>query len=201
MSAGHVVGLGNFSIGALMQVQNKRYSYILYLIDNIAHGFHLWYPISIFKNMCRKLMANHPGIATGLTIVFWTPRSHLRQRPITPSEQDQHKGLLSPWTLWMQFIGPSVRPSVRLPVRPSVHSDPTWSDCGPGSWAHGTHRIRNDILLIVCRQNPTFQHAYKSDWRAAFANKWRYSHQTYLPGKCRSKWFHERQQKQKKRGT
>ena len=49
MSAGfagrHVVGFGDLSIDISLEVQNKRYSQILYLIDYIAYGLHLWYQI------------------------------------------------------------------------------------------------------------------------------------------------------------
>ena len=45
MSAGfagpHVVGFGDLSIDVFLEVQNKRYSQILYLIDYIAYGLHL----------------------------------------------------------------------------------------------------------------------------------------------------------------
>ena len=47
MSAGeagrHVVGLLDFFIDVFLEVQNKKYSGILYLIDYIAHGLHLGY--------------------------------------------------------------------------------------------------------------------------------------------------------------
>ena len=47
MSAGdagrHVVGFGDLSIDVFLEVQNKKYSKILYLIDYIAYGLHLWY--------------------------------------------------------------------------------------------------------------------------------------------------------------
>ena len=63
MSAGeagrHVLGL---------EVQNKRYSLILYLIDYmyIAYGLHLWHTITIFEEICGKPIALHPGLATSL---------------------------------------------------------------------------------------------------------------------------------------
>ena len=41
----HVVGFGDFSIAVFLWVQNKRYSYMLYVIDYIACGLHLWYKI------------------------------------------------------------------------------------------------------------------------------------------------------------
>ena len=53
MSAGfagrHVVGFGDLSIDVFLEVQDKRYSEILYLIDYIAYGFHLWSKIYFFK--------------------------------------------------------------------------------------------------------------------------------------------------------
>ena len=49
MSAGfagrHVVRFEDLSIDIFLEVQNKRYSQILYLIDYIAYGLHLWYKI------------------------------------------------------------------------------------------------------------------------------------------------------------
>ena len=70
MSAGfagrHVVCFGNFSIDVFLEVQNKRYSKILYLIDYIAYELHLWYKICIFKEICRKPISLHPGLATSL---------------------------------------------------------------------------------------------------------------------------------------
>ena len=38
----HVVGFLYFFIDIFLEVQNKKYSYILYLIDYIAYGLHLW---------------------------------------------------------------------------------------------------------------------------------------------------------------
>ena len=45
MSAGHVVGFWGLSIDVFLDVQNQRYSSILYLIDYIAYGLHLGYII------------------------------------------------------------------------------------------------------------------------------------------------------------
>ena len=49
MSAGetgrHVVGFLDLLIDVFLEVQNKRYSQICYLIDYIAYAFHLWYKI------------------------------------------------------------------------------------------------------------------------------------------------------------
>ena len=70
MSAGeagrHVVGFLIFFIDVFLEVQNQRYSLILYLIDYIAYGLHLWYKICIFKEICRKPISLHPGLATSL---------------------------------------------------------------------------------------------------------------------------------------
>ena len=41
----HVVGFKDLSIDVFLEVQNERYSQILYLIDYIAYGLHLWYEI------------------------------------------------------------------------------------------------------------------------------------------------------------
>ena len=56
MSAGfagqHVVGFGDLSIEVFVEVHNQKYRQILYLIDCIAYGLHLWYKISIVKEIC-----------------------------------------------------------------------------------------------------------------------------------------------------
>ena len=41
----HVVGFEELSIDVFLEVQDKRYSQILYLIDYIAHGLQFWYNI------------------------------------------------------------------------------------------------------------------------------------------------------------
>ena len=49
MSAGeagrHVVGFLDFFIDIFLEVQDKKYSQILYLIGYIAYGLHFWYNI------------------------------------------------------------------------------------------------------------------------------------------------------------
>ena len=70
MSAGeagrHVIGFGDLSIDVFLKVQNQRYSKILYLIDYIVYGLHLSHKILIFKEICRKPISRHPGLATSL---------------------------------------------------------------------------------------------------------------------------------------
>ena len=65
MSAGfagrHVGGFGDLSIDVFLEIQDKKYSQILYLIDHIANGLHLWCNIKIFKDMCRNLTKKHPA--------------------------------------------------------------------------------------------------------------------------------------------
>ena len=39
----HVMGFGDLTIGVFLEVKNKRYSKILYLIDCVAYELHLWY--------------------------------------------------------------------------------------------------------------------------------------------------------------
>jgi hypothetical protein len=41
----HVVGFLDLFIDVFLEVQNKRYSWILCLLDYIAYGLHLWYKI------------------------------------------------------------------------------------------------------------------------------------------------------------
>ena len=64
MSAG--VGFEDLSIDDFLEVQNKRYSQILYREDYIVYGFHSWYKILIFKEICRKPISQHPGLGKGL---------------------------------------------------------------------------------------------------------------------------------------
>ena len=62
MSAGfasqHVVGFGDLSIDVFLEVQDKRYSQILYLIDYIAYGLRLLYKIYSSKNYAENLFTN-----------------------------------------------------------------------------------------------------------------------------------------------
>ena len=57
MSAGeagrHAVGVIDFFIDVFLEVQDKQYSEILYLIYYVAYGLHLGYKIQIFKEMRR----------------------------------------------------------------------------------------------------------------------------------------------------
>ena len=53
-AGGHVVGLLYSFIDVLLEVHNKKDSSILYLIDYIAYGLHLWYTILTLKEICRK---------------------------------------------------------------------------------------------------------------------------------------------------
>ena len=50
----HVVSFEDLNIDIFLEVQNKRCSQILYLIDYITYGLDLWYEIQIFKEICRK---------------------------------------------------------------------------------------------------------------------------------------------------
>ena len=69
MSAGEasrrVVFFLDLFTDVFLEVQNKRYSSILYLIDDIAYGLHLWHEIYIFKEICRKHVSLHPGLLGG----------------------------------------------------------------------------------------------------------------------------------------
>ena len=38
----HVVSFEDLNIDIFLEVQNKRYSQILYLIDYVVHGFYFW---------------------------------------------------------------------------------------------------------------------------------------------------------------
>ena len=41
----HVVEFGDLNIDIFLEVQDKTYSWILYLIGYIAYGLYLWYKI------------------------------------------------------------------------------------------------------------------------------------------------------------
>ena len=73
----HVVGFLDFVIDDFLEVQNQKYSWILYLIDYIAYGLHLWYKIYLFKEICRKPITLHPGLGSSLPYVYkWhTPKN------------------------------------------------------------------------------------------------------------------------------
>ena len=68
-AGGHVVGFGDLSVGAFRKAQDTTYSYILHLIDYIAHVLHLWYTIYIFKEICRKPISQHPGLGDSLGVM------------------------------------------------------------------------------------------------------------------------------------
>ena len=62
----HVVGFEHLSIDVFLEVQNRTYSQILYLIGYIVYGFHLWYKIHFVKEICRKPILLHPGLGSSL---------------------------------------------------------------------------------------------------------------------------------------
>ena len=47
-----------------LEVQNQRYSEILYLIYYILYGLHFYYNFQIFKQCAEKIQ--HPSLATSL---------------------------------------------------------------------------------------------------------------------------------------
>ena len=70
MSAGrHVVGFEDLSIDVFLGFQNKKYSWILYLIGYIAYGLHLWYKIKMIKEICRKPISPTSCLANSLLSV------------------------------------------------------------------------------------------------------------------------------------
>ena len=75
MSAGeagrYVVSVLECVIDVFLEVQYKRYSQILYLIDYIACGLHLWYTIQIFNEIWREPISQHPGLGRSLQYVIW----------------------------------------------------------------------------------------------------------------------------------
>ena len=59
MSAGeagsHVVAFLDFFLDVFLEVQHKRYSQILYLIDHVVPGLHFWYKNYISREMEQNL--------------------------------------------------------------------------------------------------------------------------------------------------
>ena len=58
----HVVGFGDLNIDIFLEVQNKRYSQILYLIDYVAPGLHFWKNNSISMEISQN--QKNPGSLT-----------------------------------------------------------------------------------------------------------------------------------------
>ena len=50
----HVVNFGDLSLDAFVEVKNETYIQMLYLIDYIAYGLHLWYKIYVFQGNLPK---------------------------------------------------------------------------------------------------------------------------------------------------
>ena len=51
----HVVGFGDLNIDIFLEVQDKRYSQILYLIDYVVPGLHFWLENHNSKEMDQNL--------------------------------------------------------------------------------------------------------------------------------------------------
>ena len=50
-----LVSFEDLNIDIFLEVQNKRYSQMLYLIDYIVPGLHFWYKNSISREMGQNL--------------------------------------------------------------------------------------------------------------------------------------------------
>ena len=59
-------GLGDLRTYVFLDVKNKIYNQIYYLIDYVVNGLHSWYKIKSFKEMCREPISQHHGLATVL---------------------------------------------------------------------------------------------------------------------------------------
>ena len=126
MSAGfagrHLVGFGDLSVDVFLQVQNKACAWILCLIDYIVHGLHLWY-ILFFKDICRKPIAQHPGLGTSLYVVILrltmpscmvgvaevgkdSPRDRGRTAPFSVSKAVFHSAKCEILNFWPQIMFP-----------------------------------------------------------------------------------------------
>ena len=79
----HIVEFGDLNIDIFLEVQDKKYSYILYLINYIAYGLHVWYNIEIFKVICRTPISLHPGLGSSLP----NAKSSGGQRPADIADQ------------------------------------------------------------------------------------------------------------------
>ena len=101
----HVVDVGALNIDIFLEVQNKKYSEIWYLIDYIAYGFHLCNTIKVSIEICRKPSSLHPGLATSL------PHYH---------EHDRRELFYIFGVAWARFV------SLRLPL------GCTWAPLGCG---------------------------------------------------------------------
>ena len=55
-SAGqHVVGFWDLNIDIFLEVQDQKYSYILYLLDDIAPGPQFWYKLEFSPEIAQNL--------------------------------------------------------------------------------------------------------------------------------------------------
>ena len=54
----HGVCFVDLFIDVFLEIQNKKYIEILYLIDYIAYGLHLWYKTKFVKESAENLFPN-----------------------------------------------------------------------------------------------------------------------------------------------
>ena len=95
-----VVGLGELSIDVFLDVQNERCSYILYQINYIAYGFHLWYKIYIVKERGRTPTSQHTGLATSLHHACTSRQS----TSAAPFNVYVIKRSNDPWELTLEYV-------------------------------------------------------------------------------------------------
>ena len=64
------MGLGDLNTDVFLEVQDKKYASILYLIKYIVYGLHLWYKIYFFfKELSREPIPLYPGLGSSLDLL------------------------------------------------------------------------------------------------------------------------------------
>ena len=58
----HVTGFGDLRIDMTLEVQNKTYIQIVYIINYIVYGSHSCYKIQIFKEKGREPTSQYPDL-------------------------------------------------------------------------------------------------------------------------------------------
>ena len=112
MSAGfagqHVVGFEDLDIDVFLEVQSKRYSWIVYLIDYIVYGPHLW---------CKTIAPPNSGLVMlSLSDTPW-PGTHTSSLDGNNCEPAQD-------SLVQACVSPKVHPNWKVGVKVSTASSP-----------------------------------------------------------------------------
>ena len=98
----------------------------MYLIDYIAYGLQLWYKIKNVKEICRKLISLHPGLATSL---------HKASAPEMGSTIKWVWSMLQRWSLRIIWGVGAAGPGL------GTSPDPAWDRAQDSPhWDHGHDR-------------------------------------------------------------